>query len=472
MHAFDFDKIKKGKMILRESRKGEEIITLDGVKRILPSGIIVIEDGEGRLVDLCGIMGAKNSEIDLNTKKVLLFIQVYDPIKIRKASMSLGHRTEAALRFEKGIDREGVLPSLWEACKMAQQFAQARISSDLVNIVHQKKSPKKITIDYSGINMIAGLDLPKEKINHILKKLGFKIDNGQATAPSWRQEDININADLAEEVIRVTGYHNIPTSLPVGIVPQIKEDPSFYWEKVVRNFLKYTGFNEIYTYSFTSKRVAGEKALKIANPLFRQMSHLKTSLTPGLIKVIKNNKGAVEKIKVFELAQVYLANGKQELPKQPWRLAMAVYKIDYLKFKGIIEALLKELGVPMDKAKIKISENVTNDIFSFEIDFSKLLKYATKNKKYKPTPRFNSIKEDFTLGLPQGVSYEEVEKVIKETSEHIHSIDFKSYYKNFLSVSIQYLNVKKQINSKEAKVIRAKILKRLQNKLHMQLKQK
>jgi len=472
MHAFDFDKIKKRKMILRESRKGEEVITLDGVKRVLPSGIIVIEDGEGRLIDLCGIMGAKNSEIDLNTKKVLLFIQVYDPIKIRKASMSLGHRTEAALRFEKGIDREGVLPSLWEACKMAQQFAQAQISSDLVNLVHQKKSPKKIVIDYAGINMIAGLDLPKEKINYTLRKLGFKIHSGQATVPSWRQEDININEDLAEEVIRVIGYHNIPTSLPIGIIPSIKEDPSFYWEKVVRNFLKHTGFNEIYTYSFTSKKAAGEKALKITNPLSKQMSYLKTSLTPGLIKAIKNNKGAVEKIKVFELAQVYLANGKQELPKQPLRLAMAVYRIDYLKFKGIIEALLKELGIPVNKVEIKISENVTSDIFSFEIDFSKLLKYATKNKKYKPISRFNSIKEDFTLGLPQGVSYEEVEKVIKETSKHIHSIEFKSYYKNFLSVSIQYLNVKKQINSKEAKVIRAEILKRLQNKLHVELKQK
>ncbi len=472
MHAFDFDKIKKGKMILRESKKGEEIITLDGVKRILPSGIIVIEDGEGRLVDLCGIMGAENSEIDQNTKKVLLFIQVYNPTKIRKASMSLGHRTDAALRFEKGIDRNGVLPSLGETCRLVEKFAQGRISSDLISIVHQKSSPKKIAIDYSGINMIAGIDISKKRINSILKKLGFEVKGGQAIIPSWRQGDIDINEDLAEEVIRVIGYHNIPTNLPLGIVPQTKENPSFYWEKVTRDFLKYAGFNEIYTYSLVDKKDAGKKALEIANPLFKQMSHLKTSLTPGLVKVIKKNKGETEKIKVFELAHVYLDKGEKKLPEQPLRLALAVHKIDYLKFKGLIEALLEELGISMGKVAIKISESATDDILSFEINFSKLLKYATKNKKYRPISQFNSIKEDFTLKFPQGVLYEEVEKVIKESSKYLYSIDFKSCYKNFLTISIQYLNTKKQISSKEVKIIRAKTLKRLQSELNMKLKEK
>jgi len=374
MHAFDFDKIKKGKMILRESKIGEEIVTLDGVKRVLPSGIIVIEDGEGRLVDLCGIMGAENSEIDQNTKKVLLFIQVYDPIKIRKASMSLGHRTDAALRFEKGIDREGVLPSLGEACAMVKKFAQGRISSDLINIIHQKSSPKKIPIDYPGINRVAGIDISEVKVNSILEKLGFEIKDKQAIVPSWRQDDIDINEDLAEEVIRVIGYHNIPPKLPLGMISQAKENPSFDWEKVTRDFLKYAGFNEVYTYSLVDKKDAGKNALEAANPLSKQMTHLKTSLTPGLVKVIKNNKGVAEKIKVFELAQVYLANGKQKLPKQPLRLALAVYETDYLKFKGIIETLLEELGIPLGKVKIQILENVKDDILSFEIDFSKLLK--------------------------------------------------------------------------------------------------
>ena len=241
MHAFDYEKIREKRMIIRESKKGEKIVTLDKVERILPQGVIVIEDGAGRLIDLCGIMGAQNSEIEEGTKKVLLFVQIYDPIRIRKASMALGHRTDAALRFEKGIDRENVLPSLWRAAFMAKKYADAKISSNLIDIKNVKTKKEQIKIDYEKINLISGINIDKNKINSILKSLGFEIKSGIATPPSWREGDIQISEDLAEEVIRIYGYHKIPSVLFNGDIPDKKEDP-FFFEDIAKNFLKYTGF--------------------------------------------------------------------------------------------------------------------------------------------------------------------------------------------------------------------------------------
>ena len=186
MHAFDYDKIKgdraelgsgqaklDAKMILRESKKSEKLVTLDGMERELPAGVIVIEDGEGRLIDLCGIMGAKNSEVDESTKRVLLFVQVYDPVRIRKSSMALGHRTEAALRFEKGIDFDGVVPALCEAADLMKQYANAKEASKLIDILNVEYQPKEVVVDYEKINLVAGVEISKKEEESLLKDINI-----------------------------------------------------------------------------------------------------------------------------------------------------------------------------------------------------------------------------------------------------------------------------------------------------------
>ncbi|HPD74322.1 MAG TPA: phenylalanine--tRNA ligase subunit beta [bacterium] len=474
MHVFDYDKILGHKMIVRESLEGEVVTTLDGIERKLPGGVIVIEDGEGRLIDLCGIMGAKNSEVDENTKKILLFVQIYDPGKIRKASMSLGHRTDAALRFEKGIDYGGVLEALRDSAQMISEFSGAVPSSGLIDFENIILVPKTVLIDYEKINRISGIEIEKDKVLEILKSLGFEAgSDNYVKVPTWRYDDIDIPEDIVEEVVRMYGYYKLPIKLPSGEIPVRETDKTFYWEKVVRYFLKYAGFFECYNYSATSLKNAGENPIKLANPLNEDMTHLRTSLLPQLDNVLDKNQSYSEKIKLFELANVYFKDGLnsgESLPYQPLRLALVTKGVDYNEFKGYITSLFEILG--LDSKKYFGSYSIVDfggQKLGVELDFSELAKNATKDKSYIPLTSFNSIKEDLTFEVPEKVLYPQVEKVILETDVRIFKLEFKDIYKNYLTFSIEYLDNKKQISSEDTQDIRKKIFKNLE-KIGVKLK--
>jgi len=467
MHAFDYDKILGAKMIVRESRQGEKVITLDSVERVLPAGVIVIEDGEGRLIDLCGIMGAKNSEVDEQTKRVLLFVQVYDPVRIRKSSMVLGHRTEAALRFEKGVDFEGVVPALWEAVDFLKKEASASVASKLIDIVNIKVEPKKVAVDYDRINQVAGIKIAKEMVDKILQNLSFIFEGGSVIVPSWRQNDIEIAEDLAEEVVRLYGYDKLPSHLLTGEIPCQVADPIFQLEDRVRIYLKHQGWFECYTNSSTSKILAGEGAVKIVNPLSEDFSYLKTSLLPQLVAVLEKNQGYAAKIKIFELASVYLAK-KNDLPDQPIKLGLASRGINYLEFKGEIEGFLEELGASSDFVIQELGDN----LLAAELDFEALAKQAGKTKTYTSISSFNSIKEDLTLVIPenQDIRYPEIAELILAADKRVKKLEFKDIYKNFLTLAIEYHDFDKQISSEQTQEIRKNIFEALEEKLGVKLK--
>mgnify|MGYP000872886526 CR=1 FL=1 len=469
MHAFDYDKISKHEMIVRESKKGEVITTLDGVKRTLPEGVIVIEDGDGRLIDLCGIMGAENSEVDENTEKVLLFVQVYDPVKIRKASMSLGHRTEAALRFEKGVDFEGVVPSLVTAARMLAELGGGEVSSELIDIKGVEYKEKKIKVDYEKIDRIAGIDIGKDFVDATLESLGFEIKGGEALVPSWRYDDIEISEDLAEEVVRIYGYEKLEGVLPGGALPYSAGRDTFVLEDKAKDFLKHMGFFECYNYSAVSKELAGENgdAIKIKNPLNEDFEYLRTSLTPKLLEVLNKNRGYSDKIKVFELAPVFLPS-KEDLPEQPLHLGIAAKGHNYLEFKGFVEALLDELKIKKEISH-KIREHVSG-IFSCEMCFDCLMSSAVTPLTYSTLTGFNSIKEDITIIVKGGFSYGDVVEEIKGADARVNKVLFKDIYGDALTLSIDFLDRHKQITSEETKNIREDILKGLERKFGIKLK--
>lgn len=471
MHAFDYDKIGGHKMIVRESREGEVVETLDSVKRTLPAGVIVIEDGDGRLIDLCGIMGGKNSEVDENTKRVLLFVQEYDPIRIRRASMSLGHRTEAALRFEKGIDANGILPALWEAVDMLKTTANAQVSSELIDIVNTSRAEKWVALNYDRINYVAGITIERAVVDQSLADLGFVEQNGKVLVPSWRYDDIDIPEDLAEEVVRLYGYYKLPNTLLDTAIPMTDVSESFYWEDRIKDMLKYLGFFETCTHSMTTRKLAGEDAVAIANPLSEDLVSLRQSLLSQLKEVMDRNQGYSDKIKLFELASVYhKVKSGAELPDQPMMLGLMLKGLSYLEVKGIVEAIYAEMRVSLPE---DIAENIKDygkGVYGIELPFGELVSKAKKSGSYMPVTHFNSIKEDMTFEITGNESYGKMLGKIKELDSRNEKVAFKELYKNAFTLSFEFLDRDKQITSEDTRELRENIVDMLGEEFGVKLK--
>ncbi|MFH1744734.1 MAG: hypothetical protein ABH881_01040, partial [bacterium] len=385
------------------------------------------------------------------------------------SSMALGHRTEAALRFEKGIDFNGVIPALWEAADLMKQYANAKEASKLIDILNVGYEAKEVLVDYEKINLVAGIEINKETVDEILQGLGFEFLGQKVKVPSWRYDDIDLPEDLAEEVIRFYGYYKLPNKLLTGDLPKRARQRLFSLEFMVKTFLKHQGFFECYTNSATNEELAGKGALKIANSLTEEFKYFRTSLLPQLAEVVTKNLSYNDKIKVFELASVYLPK-ENELPAQPLRLGLVAKGMEFLEFKGVIEALQKEIGVK-DSVNFKIQEQ-REDVFMAELDFEELIKKAVSVKTYQSLSNFNSIKEDLTFVVPPSgqIAYPQIEKIILDSDSRILKLNFKGIYKNFLTLAIEYLDTAKQISSEQTQEIRKNIFDRLEKELGVKLK--
>lgn len=432
VHTFDYDKIVGHKMILRESKKGEILVTLDGKKHTMPGGDIVIEDGSGKLIDLCGIMGGLNSAVDQNTKNVLLFVQVYEPSHIRKTSMSLAHRTDAAVLFEKGLPIENVLPTLEKGIKL---FGGTKNS--VLDIVNVKKSIK--TIKLGKIDL--GIEIRKSEVENILKSLGFGISNLEISVPWWRKLDINIHEDLVEEVARIYGYHNLPSVLMAGKLPAPTHDMTFYWERKIKSILSDWGFTESYTYSLVGK----DKGLRLKNPLSVEWQYLRTNLTNSHLEMIAQNLGRVMELNFFEIANVYL-------PQEELHLIVSTTNRDFPRLKGIMEALFQKLG----GIKFDFQIVAHSNCLACEINLQKVLEQATTTKKYVPISKFSPIIEDVNIQLRE--NYSQLITKIKSLSTLIKNVEFIDKYGDKLTLRITYHDNDKQLSNLDISPIRDRVM--------------
>lgn len=350
MHAFDYDKINGSKMTLRPSHEGEKLTTLDGVKRNLPKETIVIEDTK-HLIDLCGIMGGENSQITSRTKRVVFFVQAYDPVTIRRTTQALAFRTDAAARFEKGVDLENILPVLRRAVYLAKETAGAKIISELIDIYPKKQNTPTVKLDFIKLDKYLGIDFDRDKAAQILKYLGFEVVHTAniltATAPSWRANDVESDVDLIEEIARVYGYHNLPSALPKGEVPNRRD--SILKDVIdLKKQLKALGLTEVLTYSIISKnmlKITGieeKDAVELSNPLTEEWQFMRPTIIPSLLDVIAKNKNLKEKIKIYEIAKTY--DNQKDLPQQDLKIALAASRSNFYEIKGIVENLFDLLN--------------------------------------------------------------------------------------------------------------------------------
>lgn len=467
IHMFDYDKISDHHMIVRESKKGEKLVTIDEKEITLPGGDIVIEDGSGRLIDLCGIMGGLNSAISSKTKRVLLFVQTYNKSKIRKTTMTTGQKTIAASFFEKGLDEERVMATTVNAAQLLEKYARGTVRSKLYDIYPLPKKEKRLVMSYDLFAEKIGVEIPKKTINEILLNLGFTLSDAskqghtlQITVPSFRTNDIGIPEDIIEEVSRIYGYHNIPSKLqPPVYVEQPKDmEDLFVFQNRIKVFLKHLGLNEVINYSMISKNMIEDSGLKteshlrLSNSISEDIEYLRTSLIPSLSKNIKENMGRRGIVKIFEIAKVYLPK-KDELPNEIYRVGIAV-NTDYADLKGIIEAIYKELNIGVDLHHSHESGNPeiinANGIFLTEIDFQSLIKHYQFAPKYAPLHPYAVIKLDRTFEISPQKTYEIIKKEATK-SKLLQKIEVVTLYQNKLTLRFYYSSPDKNITEEEAK---------------------
>ncbi len=475
VHVFDYDQIKNHMMIIRESKKGEKIITLDEKEVVLPGGDIVIEDGLGRLIDLCGIMGGLNSAISEKTKNVVLFVQTYDKVRIRKTSMSTGIRTVAAAFFEKGLDPERVEPTLVYGVELLEKYASAKVSSKLYDIYPTPKKEKLLVMGYELFGKKIGVKIPEKTINSILNNLGFGINHlsddrtkmVKIIVPSWRANDIDIPEDIVEEITRVYGYQNIPSVLQsIVYVDQPKDmEDIFVFQNKIKLLLKHLGLNEVINYSMVSKEqleafnLDPKKHLRLSNSLSKDIEYLRTCLTISLFKNIKDNAGKTrhntapgekEILRFFEIGKTYQPKNN-DLPDEIYKIGIAT-NTDYFDLKGIVEAIYKELNIDVgNKNFCSVPDIIKKDgIFMVEIDFQLLIDNCQLVPKYQPINPYAVIKLDKTFEISPKTTYEVVRQKAFQ-SKLLRKIEVVTLYQNKLTLRFYYSSTERNITEEEAK---------------------
>jgi phenylalanyl-tRNA synthetase beta chain len=503
MHTFDYDKILKNKMIVRQAKAGEKITTLDGQVRLLPPGTIIIEDGEGRIIDLCGIMGGKNSEVDENTKRVLLFVQTYDPISIRRSCQGLAFWTEAASRFEKGIDPEGVIIAMKRAVGLFKDWCGAKAASKLFDIYPEPPKPFSVTLKKSRLDQLLGIEIKLTEAKEILESLGFETQVKDealiAKVPHWRYGDITLPEDLVEEIARIHGYHNLPNILPPISFPQ-KPLPILEFENKLKTGLKYWGLAETPTYSLTSpltQKKAGispEGLLRVANPLSEEWRVLRTSLLPSLLQVVVQNI-ASPTVRIFEIANVYLPQGKTKLPDERSRLGVMLTDNGFLETKGLVEAIFDNFNIPAGRfipaeteekiinpqktADILVRKElvgrvgevsqavlaefgINRPVAFLDLDLVSLEKFVTLIKTYQPISKYPPIIEDFSFVVPPQTPVAEIVEAIKGVSSLVKKVELVDVYDQTRTFRITYQSGEKSLTEEEITPIRNTIVKRLE----------
>jgi len=516
IHTFDYDKISGQKMTMRLSKKGETVITLDKVKRTMPGGDIVIEDGSGRLIDLCGIMGAKNSAISKSTRRVLLFVQAYNPQLIRRTSMLLGHRTEAAVRFERGIDLENIPQVVLRGAKMMEKLTGGKIASPIIDIYPEKQPQTKASLSFNFAQKLIGEKIGPKLMIKTLTDLGFKLlknnfHKAQFLIPTWRIHDIAIEEDLVEEIARIYGYFNLKSQIPplpsqIGLKPQKKAgkgkfSPLFYWRERIKDYLCYQGFWETRSYSFISKKLIDKaqmnekKHLALKNPISQNLKFMRRSLIPSLLNILSQNQAQFPQEKIFEIANIYLPQ-KGNLPCENLRLTGLTTEKNILKTKGIIEGLLRDLGIadyqfiPKEPMTAEIYVNkkrlgclgfikpavldnfkIQKKVVSFTLDIDIISQLATKQKAYIPLAKYPPIIEDLTFIFPSKTYLGPLIHSIKAVSSLIKNIKVIDSFDCSRTFRITYQHPKRNLTLSEVKKIREKIIQKAKEKFAAKVKQ-
>ena len=357
MHAYDYDTLAGGKIVVRRAKDGEKFMTLDGQERTLDSDMLMICDGE-KAVGLAGIMGGENSKITDDVKTMLFEAATFDGTNIRKATKRLGLRTDASGKFEKGLDPENALAAMNRACQLIEELGAGEIVGGVVDVYPNKKERVRVPFEPERINALLGTNVSVEEMLGYFKMLELDYDEAkqELIIPTFRQ-DLLRTADIAEEVARFFGYANIPTTLPHGASTMGKISFKQRVEDVAGEIAQFCGFSQAMTYSFESPKVFDKlklaadaeerKTVVISNPLGEDFSIMRTLPLNGMLTSLATNYNRRNKdVKLYELAKVYVPVEGEDLPDERVQFTLGFYGDgDFFTMKGVVEEFLEKIGM-------------------------------------------------------------------------------------------------------------------------------
>lgn len=511
MHFFDYDKLGN-KILVRDAKENEEVITLDGKNRVLTSNDIVITD-TNKPVCIAGIMGGENTEVDDNTKTILIESAIFDGISIRNTANRLNLKSEASIRYGKGLNYEYTKMAIDRACHLLEKYADAKVLTGIVSHDKLDKTPKQITFESKEVSNLLGLTLTNEDIKTELDRLGFeyeyKDNKFTATIPNRRLDiDPYVN-DIAEEIGRLYGYHNLKSTLPKTNTRRGVYVGDVGIRKDVSKRLRTLGLNECKTYTLTTPDMAkmfkydNRESIVLPNPISVDKSVIRTSILPSLLNTYQYNKSrGVKDVLIYEIAKTYDTN-YQEVSKVAMLLKGSYLSnswqginvnVDFYVVKGIIENLFNYLGfknrysfevvsVPelhpgisakilVDREEIgiigKLHPNVSNDdIYVCEFSLTSLYNKKIKPIKYKETSKYPSIVKDVSFIVDKDTMAIDIENTIKKSGGRLlESINVFDYYsgdkidldKKSLAFKLTFTDSNRTLEEKEVMDIFNKII--------------
>ena len=454
MHAFDYRYVGSGKIVVREAEEGETLTTLDGNVRALQPGMLVIAD-ETKPIGLAGIMGGENSEILDDTTTVVFESANFNGTSIRQTALALGMRTESSGKFEKNLDPMMTVPAVQRACELVELLEAGDVMDGIIDIINYVPEAKTLPLEPDRINALLGTNIPREDMVKYLNLLEIPVEGDNILVPSFRP-DLNLMADIAEEVGRSYGYNEIPTTA-FKTSTQGGYSPFMQFESKAGTLCRGLGYSEIITYSFVSPasfdqiRLPADSflrnALKIQNPLGEDTSIMRTIALPSMLDILARNYAYHNKaVKLYELAKIYLPVSGQDLPAEPKMLVLGTYGAGetFFTLKGELEAILTGLRLPkasytavkdnpsfhpgrcasvsidgevlgyMGQVHPLVAKNygIDTEIYCVEIDFSKLFDLKLPDPTYVPLPKYPTVSRDLALVCDESVTVAQAEDVI------------------------------------------------------------
>lgn len=461
MHAFDLRYVEGAHINVRNAAKGEKIVTLDGVERELTEEMLVIADDK-KPVAVAGVMGGEYSGIMEDTTTVVFESAYFEPVQVRRTSKKLGLRTDASIRYEKGVDRLISMTCLKRAFQLVEELGAGEVVRTVIDKDYTDKTPAAVEFNAEWINNFLGTDITEADMIEYLTRLDFKVENGTIYAPSFRI-DIECKADIAEEVARIYGYDKIPSTEFRGVA-EAELTPEQKFAKNLENNMVALGCYGIATFSFISPKhfdrltlPAESKlrdAIKITNPLGEDTSIMRTTIIPSMLEILSTNyNNRNESAKLYEIGKEYIPTESGKLPNEPDRLAIGMYggNVDFYDIKGIAATMLGKMGIrdveyiracdsdafdeacamhPGRSAVVMKNDTVLGILgevhpavqknygigtktYVAKFNIPEMMKCAVTEVSYQPLPKFPAAARDLSVICDDEIPVAELEKAIK-----------------------------------------------------------